>query len=295
MRIADGMEEMKGNYNSLLNESVTQKISIEKLHSANINLQNQLNASFKERSKLSALVPLLKSPDRSSNQHVAAANVTHAAANTGDTTSAPAQPNVHTNTPATQQKARATAASLLDTDTSATQPRDIEARDTEAIDVDSTITGPTLVWNAFAEEVATETSGGRLMNALIDFGTRRLITTDSLSSICIPRGYKNRSYLRHCLDLIEFIKDDDIESNLLILRNSGNSETNDGVKRNAAESIENRCASKLFLWDRQRIMKVGAKSYVALGKRVRTYWNKIKESKNLSTKVEKIPLEELDG
>ena len=57
VRIADGMEEMKGNYNSLLNESVTQKISIEKLHSANINLQNQLNASFKERSKLSALVP----------------------------------------------------------------------------------------------------------------------------------------------------------------------------------------------------------------------------------------------
>jgi hypothetical protein len=36
------------------------------------------------------------------------------------------------------------------------------------MDVDSTITGPTLVWNAFAEEVAKETSGGRLMNALID-------------------------------------------------------------------------------------------------------------------------------
>jgi hypothetical protein len=101
--------------------------------------------------------------------------------------------------------------------------------------------------------------------------------------------------LRHCLDLIEFIKDDDIESNLLILRDSGNSETNDGVKRNATESIENRCASKLFLWDRQCIRKAGAKSYVALGKRVRTYRIKIKESKNLSAKAEKIPLEQLDG
>jgi hypothetical protein len=40
MCIADGMEEMKGNYNSLLNESVAQKISIKKLHPANINLQN---------------------------------------------------------------------------------------------------------------------------------------------------------------------------------------------------------------------------------------------------------------
>jgi FtsZ-binding cell division protein ZapB len=74
MCIADGMEEMKGNYNSLLNESVAQKKSIEKLHTANINLQNQLNTSFKERSKLSALVPLLKSPDRSSSQRAAAAN-----------------------------------------------------------------------------------------------------------------------------------------------------------------------------------------------------------------------------
>jgi hypothetical protein len=78
----------------------------------------------------------------------------------------------------------------------------------------------------------------------------------------------------------------------LILQNS---KSNDGVKRNAAESIENQCASKLFIWDRQRIRKAGAKSYVALGKRVQTYRNKIKESKNLSAKVDKIPLEELDA
>ena len=46
---------------------------------------------------------MLKSPDRYSSQR--APNVTHAAANTGDTTTAPNQLNVHTNTPATQQNA----------------------------------------------------------------------------------------------------------------------------------------------------------------------------------------------